>query len=77
MGAACARNERRGISEENFIYSLFYIVKKEQNNILTQSISKMWLNLFDMNKPKTKSDMESFIEVYELFEISLLNGKTY
>lgn len=60
-----------------FLFEVFYMVKKEQNNILTQNISKMWLNLFDINKPKTKSDVESFLEVYELFEISLLNGKTY
>ena len=56
-----------------FLFEVYYIIpNKKQNLKLTENISKMWLNLFDMNILKAKSDIDSFLELYHLFEVSLL-----
>lgn len=56
-----------------FLFKVYYQVSdKKTNPNLANNIGKMWLKLFDMFTYKTKSDMDSFLELYELFEKSLL-----
>ena len=56
-----------------FLFEVYYITPNKKNNkILTDNISKMWLNLFNMDILKSHSDMNSFLELYQIFEKSLV-----
>jgi len=37
----------------------------------------LWGDLFDYSKSRSQSDMDTFIEVYKLFEKSLKNSENY
>ena len=47
------------------------ITQKEENKIALDNIIKLWVYIFDYNNNKSKSDMDTLIEVYKMFETSL------
>lgn len=53
-----------------YMFEVFYSVDKtkENDNI------RIWEELFDYNRNRTQSDMDTFVEVYKIFEKSLKNG---
>jgi len=55
-----------------FMLEVFY-GSKEKNNIesLDKVILKLWSDMFDFNKPRTNSDIDSLIEIYIIFEKSI------
>lgn len=56
-----------------FMIETYYISidKKDETN---KSVLKLWYNLFDYTKLKTHSDMDTFIEIYLIFEKSRIKG---
>lgn len=56
----------------DFMYEVYYpMTKKEENQKAHANILKLWSYIFDYNNIKSKSDMDTLIEVYKLFEDSL------
>ena len=56
-----------------FMFEVYYPVqKKTENTTLTFNILKLWSYIFDYNNIKTKSDIDTLIEIYKLFESSLV-----
>ena len=56
-----------------FMFEVYYPVqKKAENTTLTFNILKLWSYIFDYNNIKTKSDIDTLIEIYKLFESSLV-----
>jgi len=47
------------------------ISKKEENQIALDNIIKLWSYIFDYNNNKSKSDVDTLIEIYNIFENSL------
>ena len=55
-----------------FMLEVYYpITKKNENKIALDNIIKLWVYIFDYNNNKSKSDMDTLIEVYKMFENSL------
>jgi hypothetical protein len=55
-----------------FMLEVYYpITKKEENKMALDNIIKLWVYIFDYNNSKSKSDMDTLIEVYKMFENSL------
>ena len=55
-----------------FMLEVYYpITKKNENQIALDNIIKLWVYIFDYNNNKSKSDMDTLIEVYKMFENSL------
>ena len=52
----------------------FYMAKRKSNK-LHFNLLKMWSYLFGFTIPKTRADIDSFIEVYQLFEKSIKKPK--
>lgn len=55
-----------------FMLEVFY-TSSDKNNYsnLDKVLLKLWSNVFDYNRPKTNSDVDTLIEVYRIFESSL------
>lgn len=51
----------------NFMIETFYMAKRKSDK-LHFNLLKLWSYLFGYTIPKTQSDMDSFIEVYQLFD---------
>ena len=58
----------------NFMLETFYLSKKK-SNALHFNLLKLWSYLFGFTVSKTRSDVDSFIEVYQLFDNSIKNRK--
>ena len=55
-----------------FMLEVYYpIRKKHENEKAHSNILKLWAYIFDYNNNKSKSDMDTFIEVYKLFEMAV------
>lgn len=55
-----------------FMLEVYYpISQKEENPIAQENILKLWSYIFNYNNNKSKSDMDTLIEVYKLFENSI------
>ena len=55
-----------------FMLEVYYpITKKEENKTALDNIIKLWVYIFDYNNNKSKSDMDTLIEVYKMFENSI------
>jgi hypothetical protein len=55
-----------------FMLEVYYpITKKNENQTALDNIIKLWVYIFDYNNNKSKSDMDTLIEVYKMFENSL------
>ena len=56
-----------------FMKEVYYPMReKEKNEKAHSNIIKLWVYIFDYNNNKSKSDMDTFIEVYKLFENSII-----
>lgn len=55
-----------------FMLEVYYpITKKDENQVALDNIIKLWSYIFDYNNNKSKSDIDTLIEVYQMFENSL------
>ena len=53
----------------SFMVDVFYQTsKKDDDNKVKKNIQSLWDYLFDFHNKKSKSDMDTLIEVYQLFE---------
>ena len=60
----------------NFMIEVYYSVDEKKNDeSITFNIAKLWKYIFNYQIVKTRSDIDTFIEVYQMFEKSLKNGK--
>lgn len=59
-----------------FILGVFYSSdKKNIDKKICEDVIKMWVYTFNYHIVKTNSDIDSFIEVYKMFDESLKKGK--
>jgi len=57
-----------------FMLEVFYpLTKKDENKNNYKNILNLWLFTFDFTVLKTNSDIDTLIEIYQLFEKSLIN----
>lgn len=55
-----------------FMLEVYYTIsKKEENPIAHENILKLWIYIFNYHNNKSKSDMDTLIELYKLFENSM------
>jgi len=55
-----------------FMLEVYYpITKKNENQTALDNIIKLWVYIFEYNNNKSKSDMDTLIEVYKMFENSI------
>jgi hypothetical protein len=55
-----------------FMLEVYYpISQKEENVIAHKNILKLWSYIFDYDNVKSKSDVDTLIEVYKLFDLSI------
>lgn len=59
----------------SFMFEVYYSVKKKSDKNIESNIIKLWKYIFNYQIQKTRSDVDTFIEVYDMFEKSLKNGK--
>lgn len=60
----------------HFMFEIFYSVEnKTDNNNIDINVIKLWKYIFNYRIIKTRSDVDTFIEVYNMFDESLVNGK--
>lgn len=56
-----------------FMLEVFYMYDgKQQQEYSDNGILKIWENIFSYEKPKTQADLDTLIEVYNIFEKSLI-----
>lgn len=53
----------------NFYMDTFYLVDKE-TDITINSIEAIWISIFDYNTEKTRSDLDTFLVLYKIFDKS-------
>lgn len=55
-----------------FMLEVYYTAKnKSERPLIDKNVLKIWYNIFDYDKSKTNSDMDTMIEIYTIFEKSL------
>jgi hypothetical protein len=54
-----------------FMLEVFYTSEKKGLDYMDANTIKLWFDIFDYSKIKTNSEMDTFIEVYKIFENSL------
>ncbi len=59
----------------NFMVEVYYSVNEKNTEVDTSNIIKLWKYIFNYRIIKTRSDVDTFIDVYEMFETSMKNGK--
>jgi hypothetical protein len=50
---------------------VFYSSEKKLIDYTDKTSLKLWYEIFDYNKLKTNSEMDTFIEIYKLMDASL------
>lgn len=59
-----------------FMLEVFYLNKDKKFYDYTDvTILNLWIDIFDYTKLKTNSDIDTFLEIYKLMDISLKNNK--
>jgi hypothetical protein len=54
---------------KEYMFEVFYSIKDKNPSSFTDKISlKMWYNIFDYEKIKTNSDVDTLIEIYKIFD---------
>jgi len=53
----------------DFMFQVFYTVPKTEVEQANDNILKLWKYILDYNNNKSKSDVDTLIEVYKLFEV--------
>lgn len=56
----------------DFMTTVWYSIPKKEYNKLTRNINKLWSDILNYNGNKSKSDIDTLIEVYKLFENSVI-----
>ncbi len=54
-----------------YTLEVFYSSEKKHSDNQEKSNLKMWLDIFDYDKLKTNSEVDTFIEIYKIFDKSL------
>jgi hypothetical protein len=54
-----------------YMLEVFYSSEKKQTDFTDKTSLKLWFDIFDYNKLKTNSEMDTFIEIYKLMDASL------
>ena len=54
-----------------FMLEVFYSSEKKGLDYMDANTIKLWFDIFDYSKIKTNSEMDTFIEIYRIFENSL------
>jgi hypothetical protein len=54
----------------DFMYEFYYKSTKKKEEAYEMGCMRVWQDIFDYNKLKSKSELETFLEVYGLFEKS-------
>ena len=54
-----------------FMFLVFYLDDDKDNEKIKEMDYKLWTEVFDCNKLKTNSEVDAFIEIYNLFEKSV------
>ncbi len=55
-----------------FMLEVFYMYEGKQEDYSDTGILKIWENVLSYDKPKTHADLDTLIEVYKIFEKSLI-----
>ena len=64
-------NELQSYFKE-FMVEVFYAIEdKDDKPYINENLISLWEYIFDYKKPKSRSDIDSFIEIYNIFEKSL------
>lgn len=59
-----------------FMYEVYYSIPDKDNKPhIPLTISSLWYRLFSYDATKTRSDVDNFIEVYEILDKSLKKGQ--
>jgi hypothetical protein len=57
---------------KEFLIEVYYNIEdKESKPYISENLISLWEYLFDYKKPKSQADVDSFIEIYNIFEKSL------
>lgn len=60
----------------NFMVEVYYSVdEKNSDTNINHNIIKLWKYIFNYKTIKTRSDVDTFIDVYQMFEKSMKNGE--
>jgi hypothetical protein len=54
-----------------YMLEVFYSSEKKLIDYTDKISLKLWCEIFDYDKLKTNSDMDTFIEIYKIFDKSL------
>ncbi|MFN7656268.1 MAG: hypothetical protein ACK5OW_00595 [bacterium] len=60
----------------NYFYTLFlesFYSENDKSDLNVNKLLEFWLDIFNFSKTKTRSELEAFIDLYKLFDKSLLN----
>lgn len=64
-------NELQSYFKE-FMVEVFYAIEdKDDKPYINENLISLWEYIFDYKKPKSRSDIDSFIEIYNIFDKSL------
>jgi DNA integrity scanning protein DisA with diadenylate cyclase activity len=55
-----------------FISDMYYLVNKKDEKLINNSLIKTWNFILNVDNVKSKSDVDTFIEVYRMLENSLI-----
>lgn len=56
----------------NFMLEVFYLkTDKDRFDFTDYGILKLWLDIFDYKKLKSNSELDAFVEIYKLMDLSL------
>lgn len=55
-----------------FMLEVFYPIHDKPIGFVDKSSLKLWNDIFDYNFKKTNSDLDTFLEIYKIFEKSLI-----
>ncbi len=56
-----------------FMLEVYYLSpEKKENDNISKDILKLWFNIFDYNREKTNSDIDMLVEIYNIFQTSLV-----
>ena len=55
-----------------FMTEVFYPIENKPIGYTDKTSVKLWSDIFNYNRYKTNSDMDTFLEIYKIFEKSLI-----
>jgi hypothetical protein len=58
----------------NFMVEIFYSEDKDGEDNIPMEIVRLWRYTFNYNVIKTRADLDTYLEVYKMFEKSLIRG---